>query len=72
MDETKRQMHLAASCRQSDLAAQKNICEQMHVLAFEEVPFVPTGQSFSPAAFRSNLSGIAKSPYPVFWGVKRA
>jgi hypothetical protein len=39
--------------------------------AFDIVPFIPTGQSFSPTAFRSNLTGFAKSPYPVFWGVKR-
>jgi peptide/nickel transport system substrate-binding protein len=54
-----------------DLASQKAICERMQVLAFQEVPFIPTGQTFSPTAFRSNLSGFAKSPYPVFWGVKR-
>jgi peptide/nickel transport system substrate-binding protein len=54
-----------------DLAAQKKICDQIQLMAFQEVPFVPTGQSFGPTAFRSNLSGFAKSPFPVFWGVRR-
>jgi peptide/nickel transport system substrate-binding protein len=55
----------------SDLAAQKQICDQIQLRAFQEVPFIPTGQSFSPTAFRDDLSGFAQSPFPVFWGVKR-
>ena len=54
-----------------DLATQKKICDEIQLRAFDIVPFIPTGQSFSPTAFRSNLTGFAKSPYPVFWGVKR-
>ena len=54
-----------------DLAAQKKICDEIQLRAFQEVPFIPTGQSFSPTAFRDNLSGFARSPFPVFWGVKR-
>jgi peptide/nickel transport system substrate-binding protein len=54
-----------------DLAAQKAICDRIQAMAFDIVPFVPTGQAFSPTAFRSNLSGFAKSPYPVFWGLKK-
>ena len=41
-------------------------------MAIEEVPFIPLGQSFAPTAFRTTLSGFAMSPYPVFWGVKKA
>jgi peptide/nickel transport system substrate-binding protein len=54
-----------------DLAAQKKICDQIQLRAFEEVPFIPLGQWFGPTAFRDNLTGFAKSPFPVFWGVKR-
>ena len=53
------------------LAGQKAICDDIQRMAFEEVPFIPVGQSFSPTAFRSNLSGFAKSSIPVFWGIKR-
>ncbi len=54
-----------------DLAAQKKICDDIQLRAFQEVPFIPLGQWFAPTAFRDNLSGFAKSPFPVFWGVKR-
>jgi len=55
-----------------DLAAQKKICEDIQRMAFEEVPVIPLGLSFQPTAFRNTLSGFAKSPYPVFWGVRKA
>jgi peptide/nickel transport system substrate-binding protein len=55
-----------------DVAAQKKICDDIQRMAFDEVPFIPLGLSFGPTAFRSNLSGFARSPYPVFWGVKKA
>ena len=54
-----------------DLAAQKKICDEIQLRAFQEVPFIPLGQWFQPTAFRDNLSGFAASPFPVFWGVKR-
>jgi peptide/nickel transport system substrate-binding protein len=55
-----------------DLAAQKRICEEIQRTALDEVvPFIPLGLSFQPTAYRSNLSGFARSPYPVFWGVQR-
>ena len=56
----------------TDMAAQKQICDQMQLLAFDRVPFIPTGQSFTPTAFRDTLSGFAQSPFPVFWGVKKS
>jgi peptide/nickel transport system substrate-binding protein len=55
-----------------DLAAQKAICADMQREALAEVPFIPLGTSFQPTAFRDTLSGFAKSPYPVFWGVRKA
>jgi peptide/nickel transport system substrate-binding protein len=54
-----------------DLSAQKKICDQIQLRAFEEVPFIPLGQWFQPTAFRNDLSGFANSPFPVFWGVRR-
>ena len=55
-----------------DLPAQKQICDQMQVLAFEHVPFLPVGQRFLPTAARDSLQDIVAAPYPVFWGVRRA
>jgi peptide/nickel transport system substrate-binding protein len=54
-----------------DLATQKAIAADIQRMALTEVPFIPLGQNFAPTAFRGNLGGFAKSPYPVFWGVKR-
>ena len=54
-----------------DLSTQRKICDQIQLRAFEEVPFIPLGQWFQPTAFRSDLSGFANSPFPVFWGVRR-
>jgi peptide/nickel transport system substrate-binding protein len=54
-----------------DEAAQKEICRQIQLHAFETVPYVPTGVYVSPTAYRANLvdmrRGIAQ-----FYGVRRA
>ena len=54
-----------------DLAAQQKIARDMQLLAFEEVPVIPTGMYFTPTAYRSNLTGILKSGTALMWGVKR-
>ncbi|MFI4982397.1 MAG: ABC transporter substrate-binding protein [Nevskiales bacterium] len=54
-----------------DLAAQKKICEDMQRLAFQDVPYVPVGQWFTPTGYRSNLTGFVKAGIMLFWGVKR-
>jgi hypothetical protein len=33
--------------------------------------FVPLGLQFAPTAYRSNLTGFARSGFPVFWGVRK-
>jgi peptide/nickel transport system substrate-binding protein len=52
-------------------AEQKAICEQMQILAFENVPFLPMAHWFYPTAYRSNLTDFPKAALPIFWGVKR-
>ena len=54
-----------------DAAEEKRICEQMQLLAWENVPFYPVGHWFYPTAFRDNLRDHPRSFLPVFWGVKR-
>ena len=54
-----------------DLAAQKKVCDQIQLLAFQNVPFIPTGQWFLPTAYRKNLTGFVRSDFMLFWGVKR-
>lgn len=55
-----------------DLAAQRRICDQMQLHAFEAVPFYPVGQRFLPTALRDSLRDVVAASYPVFWGVRRA
>ena len=54
-----------------DLAAQQKIAAEIQKRALENVMFVPLGLQFAPTAFRSNLSGFAKSGSAVFWGVRK-
>ena len=55
-----------------DLATQKKIAADFQRRAFDEVvPFVPLGLFYLPTAFRSNLTGFAKSFVPMFYGVRR-
>lgn len=49
---------------------QKRIAEQMQVLAFEEVPYIPLGQSIPPTAYRRDITGVL-SGHPFFWNVRR-
>jgi len=50
----------------------KRIADDVQLEAFQSVPFIPVGQYFQPAAFRSDLTGFVRAPFSVFWGVKRA
>jgi len=55
-----------------DMAGQKRIAADIQRRAMEEVvPFVPCGLFYLPTAFRNNLTGHAKSFFPVFWGVRK-
>jgi peptide/nickel transport system substrate-binding protein len=55
-----------------DLATQKKIAEDIQRRALENVMFAPLGLQFAPTAYRSNLTGFARSGFPVFWGLKKS
>ncbi len=55
----------------ADVAAQKKVCELIQLQAFQDVPYIPLGQTLSPTAYRSDLSGVLDG-LPLFWNVKRA
>jgi peptide/nickel transport system substrate-binding protein len=67
MMETLRSQWFAAP----DEPAQKAICEQMQVLAFKEVPYIPIGSYRLPSAMRKNLTGFVQAGNTVFWGVRK-
>ena len=52
-------------------AAQAAICREIQAVAFETVPYVPTGLVRSRTAHRADLVDLQKGP-PVFYGVRRA
>jgi len=54
-----------------DAAAELAATTQMQRIAFDEVPYVPTGMYFQPTAFRRNITGILKGQPPLFWNVRR-
>jgi peptide/nickel transport system substrate-binding protein len=55
----------------TDLATQQALCRDMQRLAFQDLPFFPTGQWFTPTGYRDNLTGFVKAGLMLFWGVKR-
>jgi peptide/nickel transport system substrate-binding protein len=54
-----------------DMAAQQAVCRDMQELAFQDLPFFPTGAWFTPTGYRDNLTGFVKAGFMMFWGVKR-
>jgi peptide/nickel transport system substrate-binding protein len=54
----------------SDVDEQKRLAREIQLQAFEDVPYIPFGQFFSPMAYRKNISGVLDG-YALFWNVKR-
>ena len=54
-----------------DLAAEKKAIAELNKAAMEHVVYVPTGFFKGYQAWRKNVSGIVKAPFPVFWDVSK-
>jgi peptide/nickel transport system substrate-binding protein len=54
-----------------DLAAQKKVCAEIQLQAFENVPYYPLGVAQSPTAFRPEITGVPEG-FVIFWNVRRA
>ena len=52
-------------------ADRKTACEQIQLEAFTDGLYVPLGQYFQSAAWRSTISGQLKAQPPLFWNVKK-
>jgi peptide/nickel transport system substrate-binding protein len=52
-------------------ADQKKIAEEMQLQAWQTVPYIPTAQFIIPTAYRTNISGIIKSPVTFLWNVEK-
>jgi peptide/nickel transport system substrate-binding protein len=55
----------------SDPADQKKLADQIQTEAYQEVPYVPTGQFVVPTAYRRNLDGIIIAPVAFLWNVEK-
>jgi peptide/nickel transport system substrate-binding protein len=55
----------------ADAAAEKAAAAAINRAAFEDVVYIPTGFFRQYQAWRGNLTGVVKSPFPVFWGVQK-
>jgi peptide/nickel transport system substrate-binding protein len=54
-----------------DLPKQQAVAAEMQRQAFTDLPYIPTGQLFTPVAYRANLTGMLQG-LPVFWNVQRS
>ena len=54
-----------------DRPAQTALAEHLQRRGFEVVPGIPLGQAVMPTAFRDTLTGVVRTPYPAFWGVRK-
>lgn len=66
------QEKIAAWYSAPDLAAEKAIIADLNKAAMEHVVYIPTGWFKGYQAWRTNLSGITKAPFPLFWDVTKA
>jgi peptide/nickel transport system substrate-binding protein len=51
-------------------AQQKRIVREMQIQTFQDVPYVPLGQFYQPAAYSKSLADIQER-WPVFHSVRR-
>ena len=56
----------------TDQSKREQLADEIQMVAFTEVPYVPWGEWFQPTAFRKSVQGILKFGAPIFWNVKIA
>jgi peptide/nickel transport system substrate-binding protein len=66
------QAKIAAWFAAPDLAAEKVAIAEVNKAAMDDVVYVPTGFFKGYQAWRKNVSGVVKAPFPVFWDVTKA
>jgi len=54
-----------------DAAAEKKAIDACNKVSMDFVTYIPTGFFLFNQAWRDNLSGVTKAPFPVFWDVKK-
>ncbi|MFC0410468.1 ABC transporter substrate-binding protein [Roseomonas elaeocarpi] len=54
-----------------DLAAEKKAIEVLNRASMDLVTFIPTGFFLGYGAWRKNVTGVSKAPFPLFWNVRK-
>ena len=55
----------------TSLEAQQALARKLQLQAFQDVPYIPLGQSVAPTAYRSNIAGVLNGQ-PTFWNIRPA
>lgn len=55
----------------ADQAEQTRLEHEIHLAAYDQVPFIPLGRYMPRAAWSKSLSPPLKGPAPVFWDIRR-
>ncbi len=58
--------------RTTDPARRKQLAEQIQMVAFDYVPYVPWGQWLLPSAYRKNVRGVLQFGAQLLWNVSMA
>ncbi len=56
--------------RTEPMDAQKELARKIQLQAFEDVPYIPLGQTITTTAYRSDLTGMLDG-LPIFWNIRR-
>ena len=54
-----------------DAATRKSVADRIQALAYANAPAVMWGQFTVPSGYRSSLSGLVESSFPMFWQVDK-
>jgi peptide/nickel transport system substrate-binding protein len=57
--------------RTTDPAEQKRLATEVQLAAYNNVPYVITGQYFSIRAYRKNVKGYIAGPVPFLWNISK-
>ena len=55
--------------RASDPTRRRQLAEQIQVVVFDEVPFVPWGQYVQASLYRKRVRGVLQFPAALLWNV---
>lgn len=54
-----------------DLARQQQLCRELQLQNWVDVPFIPLGQFLQPTAYRRSITGVLKGGFALFHNVRR-